>query len=70
MEHQIGCFSYPNPKDIRNLLDYPAERITSYIPDVEDIFEDQLSTQPEDEKDSQKLPKITIVDAQKSTRFA
>ncbi|CAI5721443.1 unnamed protein product [Peronospora destructor] len=56
--------------DIRNLLDYPAERITSYIPDVDDIIEDHLPTQPEDEQDdSQELPKITVVDAQKAVEF-
>ncbi|CAI5710276.1 unnamed protein product [Peronospora destructor] len=45
----------------------PAERITSYIPDVDDIIEDHLPTQPEDEQEE--LPKITVVDAQKAVEL-
>jgi hypothetical protein len=68
LDQQIRRFRYPNPMDIRNLLDYPAERIAAYIPEVDDIIEDHLQNQPEDiaeQDDSQELPKINIVDAQK-----
>ena len=60
--HQIGRFKYPKLMDIRNLLDYPAEGITFDIPDVDDIIEGHLLTQPENEQeDSQEQPKITFV---------
>ena len=53
--------------DIRNLLDYSAERHTSYILGVDDIIVDHLPTQPEyEQNDYQELPKITVVDAQKA----
>ncbi len=42
LESQIRQFHYHNPMDIRNLLNYPKEQVTTYTPDVDDVIEDQL----------------------------
>ncbi|KAH8975876.1 hypothetical protein BDL97_01G182200 [Sphagnum fallax] len=42
LESQIRQFHYHNPVDIRNLLNYPEEKVTTYTPDVDDVIEDQL----------------------------
>ncbi len=39
---QIQQFHYHNPMDIKNLLNYPEEQVTTYTPDVDDVIEDQL----------------------------
>jgi hypothetical protein len=42
LQSQIQRFCYKNPMDIRNLLNYPEEQITSYTPDLDSIIEDHL----------------------------
>jgi hypothetical protein len=42
LKSQIRQFHYHNPVDIRNLLNYLEEQVTTYTPDVDDIIEDQL----------------------------
>ncbi len=50
LEEQVQKLRYRNPMDIRNLIDYPAERKVAYVPTQEEIVQD-LSTNlvPEDE---------------------
>jgi hypothetical protein len=50
LEEQVQELRYRNPMDIRNLIDYPAEREVAYVPTEEEIVQD-LSTNlvPEDE---------------------
>ncbi len=50
LEEQVQELRYRNPMDIRNLIDYPAEREVAYVPTQEEIVQD-LSTNlvPEDE---------------------
>jgi hypothetical protein len=42
LQSQIQRFRYRNPMDIRNLLNYPEEQITSYTPNLDSIIEDHL----------------------------
>jgi hypothetical protein len=42
LKSQIRQFHYHNPMDIKNLLNYPEEQVTTYTPDVDDVIEDQL----------------------------
>jgi hypothetical protein len=50
LEEQVQELQYWNPMDIRNLIDYPAEREVAYVSTQEEIVQD-LSTNlvPEDE---------------------
>ncbi|TPX30090.1 hypothetical protein SeMB42_g07979 [Synchytrium endobioticum] len=41
---QIREFRYSSPMDVRNLLDYPAEQEVAFVPDIEDVVENQLTT--------------------------
>lgn len=41
---QIKEFQYPNPMDIRNLIDYPTKQEVGYISTEEDIIGDLLKT--------------------------
>ncbi len=43
LEEQVQEFRYQNPMDIRNLIDYPAEREVAYVLTQEEIVQD-LST--------------------------
>ncbi len=43
LEEQVQELRYWNPMDIRNLIDYPAEREVAYVPTQEEIVQD-LST--------------------------
>jgi hypothetical protein len=43
LEEQVQELRYWNPMDIRNLIDYPAERKVAYVPTQEEIVQD-LST--------------------------
>ncbi len=45
LEEQVQELRYWNPMDIRNLIDYPAERKVAYVPIQEEIVQD-LSTNP------------------------
>ncbi len=58
-EEHVQELRYWNPMDIRNLIDYPAERKIAYVPIQEEIVQD-LSTNlvPEDE--------VEAVDSQES----
>jgi len=42
LQSQIQRFRYRNPMDIKNLLNYPEEQITSYTPYLDSIIEDHL----------------------------
>ncbi len=42
LESQVRQFHYHNPMDIKNLLNYPKEQVTTYTPDVDNVIEDQL----------------------------
>jgi hypothetical protein len=42
-KEQVQELRYWNPMDIRNLIDYPAEREVAYVPTQEEIVQD-LST--------------------------
>ncbi len=42
LKSQIQQFHYHNPMDIRNLLNYLEEHVTTYTLDVDDVIEDQL----------------------------
>jgi hypothetical protein len=37
LEGQVQELRYQNPMDIRNLIDYPAEREVAYVPTQEEI---------------------------------
>jgi hypothetical protein len=37
LEEQVQELRYQNPMDIRNLIDYPAEREVAYVPTQEEI---------------------------------
>jgi len=37
LEGQVQELRYQNPMDIRNLIDYPAEREVTYVPTQEEI---------------------------------
>jgi hypothetical protein len=43
LEEQVQKFRYRNPMDIRNFIDYPADREIAYVPTQEEIVQD-LST--------------------------
>jgi hypothetical protein len=45
LEEQVQELRYRNPMDIRNLIDYPAERKVAYVSTLEEIVQD-LSTNP------------------------
>jgi hypothetical protein len=54
--------------DISNLLNYPEEHITSYMPDLNSIIEDQLEEAGlapvlhEEEDDNKEVPTMSAVD--------
>jgi hypothetical protein len=67
LEEQVQELRYRNPMDIRNLMDYPAEREVAYVPTQEEIVQD-LSTNPmpEDEveaDDSQESIPVKAIEA-------
>ncbi len=68
-QSQIQCFRYRNPMDIRNLLNYPEEQITSYTPDLDSIIEDHLEEAGlapmlhEEEDDNKEVLAMSAVDA-------
>jgi hypothetical protein len=55
--------------DIRNLLDYPEEQITSYTPDLDSIIEDHLEEVGlapmlhEEEDDNKEVPTMSVANA-------
>jgi hypothetical protein len=55
--------------DIKNLLDYPEEQITSYTPDRDSIIEDHLEEAGlapvlhEEEDDNKEVPTMSAADA-------
>ncbi|OAE19032.1 hypothetical protein AXG93_2839s1280 [Marchantia polymorpha subsp. ruderalis] len=63
----IQMFRYPNPTDIRNLLNYSAEDKVAYVPDVDDVINDQLSNVADDggnaDDHSQEYPSINPTEA-------
>jgi hypothetical protein len=69
LQSQIQRFRYKNPMDIRNLLNYPEEQITSYTPDLDNIIEDHLEEAGlapvlhEEEDDSKEVPAMSAADA-------
>lgn len=69
LESQICQFRYPNPMDIRNPLNYPAEDEVAYFPDVDDVVNDQLSNAADDggnaDDDSHEHPSLSSTEAQK-----
>jgi hypothetical protein len=64
LEEQVQELRYQNPMDIRNLIDYPAEREVTYVPTQEEIVQD-LSTNhvPEDEVEADDSQKSILVKA-------
>ncbi len=67
LEEQVQELRYRNPMDIRNLIDYPAEREVAYVSTQEEIVQD-LSTNPmpEDEveaDDSQESIPVKAIEA-------
>ncbi len=69
LQSQIQRFRYKNPMDIRNLLNYPEEQITSYTPDLDSIIEDHLEEAGlapvlhEEEDDTKEVPAMSAADA-------
>jgi len=69
LQSQIQRFHYKNPMDIRNLLNYPEEQITSYTPDFDSIIEVHLEEARlapvlhEEEDDSKEVPAMSAADA-------
>ncbi len=69
LQSQIQRFRYRNPMDIRNLLNYPEEQITSYTPNLDSIIEDHLEEAGlapvlhEEEDDSKEVPAMSAADA-------
>jgi len=69
LQSQIQLFRYRNPMDIRNLLNYPEEQITSYTSDLDSIIEDHLEKAGltpvlhEEEDDSKEVPAMSVADA-------
>ncbi len=69
LQSQIQRFRYRNPMDIRNLLNYPKEQITSYTLDLDSIIEDHLEEARltpvlhEEEDDNKEVPAMSAVDA-------
>jgi hypothetical protein len=69
LQSQIQRFRYKNPMDIRNLLNYPEEQITSYTPDLDSIIEDRLEEAGlalmlhEEEDDNKEVPAMSAADA-------
>jgi hypothetical protein len=64
---QIRQFRYPNPMNIRTLLDNPAEQEVAFVPDIDDVLENQLTTGETDDADddSQEHPRIFPAEAHK-----
>jgi len=67
LEKQVQGFRYRNPMDIRNLIDYLAEREVAYVLTQEEIVQD-LSTNPMPENeveadDSQKSIPVKATEA-------
>lgn len=72
LQSQICQFKYRNPMDVRNLLNYPDEDVTSYTPDLDDIIENHLQEEStssgqdiDEDDDSQEVPVVTAVEAYK-----
>jgi hypothetical protein len=67
LEEQVQELRYRNPMDIRNLIDYPAEREVAYVPTQEEIVQD-LSTNPvlEDEVEADNSQESIPVKATKA----
>jgi hypothetical protein len=57
--------------DIKNLLNYLEEQVTTYTPDVDNVIEDQLQewlglqveVNDDEADDSQELPVVSVVEA-------
>ena len=64
---QIRQFRCPNPMHIHTLLDHPAEQEAAFVPDIDDVLENQLATrEPDDaDDDNQAHPGICPVEAHK-----
>jgi hypothetical protein len=68
LQSQIQRFRYRNPMDIRNLLNYSEEQITSYTPDLDSIIEDHLEEAGlapvlhEEEDDNKEVPDMSASD--------
>ncbi len=69
LQSQIQRFRYRNPMDIRNLLNYPEEQITSYTPDFDSIIENHLEevglalVMHEEEDDNKEVHAMSAADA-------
>ncbi len=69
LHSQIQCFRYKNPMDIKNMLNYPKEQITSYTPDLDSIIEDHLEEAElapvlhEEEDNNKEVPAMNVADA-------
>jgi len=69
LQLQIQHFCYRNPMDIKNLLNYPKEQITSYTPNLDSIIEDHLEEAGlalvlhEEEDDSKEVPAMNAANA-------
>jgi hypothetical protein len=71
LEEQVQELPYRNPMDIRNLIDYPAERKVVYVLTQEEIVQD-LSTNPvlEDEVEADDSQESIPVKATKALQCA
>jgi hypothetical protein len=71
LESQIWQFHYHNLMDIRNLLNYLEEQVTTYTPNVDDVIKDQLQewsglqveVNDDEANDSQELPVVSAAEA-------
>ncbi len=69
LQSQIQHFRYRNPMDIKNLLNYQEEQITSYTPNLDSIIEDHLEEAElapvlhEEEDDIKEVPAMSAADA-------
>jgi hypothetical protein len=70
LESQIWQFHYHNLMDIRNLLNYLEEQVTTYTPNVDDVIKDQLQewsglqveVNDDEANDSQELPVVSAAE--------
>lgn len=66
LEDQVRRLHYENPMDIRNLLNYPAEQVVTYMTTEEEIVQElsgPAGLVDEDDDESMELPKITSKEA-------
>jgi hypothetical protein len=71
LEEQVQELRYRNPMDIRNLIDYPAEREVVYVSTQEEIVQD-LSTNlvPKDEVEADDSQESILVKATEALQCA